>query len=95
MWNIATDPRECIGNNKVMTPSFDVKMPFTLASDNDQLEKDIIEFDQEKYDRVLNEFHKKVGLVFGGRAREMLAEKIVKIIDEGESESEVIYSVSL
>lgn len=81
MWNIATDPRDCIGNNKAMTPNFDVKMPFTLAGDNDQLERDIMEFDQEKYDRVLDEFHKEVGLVFEGNASEKLAEKIVKIID--------------
>lgn len=84
MWNIATDPRERIGNNKVMTPDFDVKLPFTLASDNDQLEQDIMEFDQERYDRVLDEFHGKVGLVFEGNASERLAEKIVKMIDGGE-----------
>lgn len=83
MWNIATDPKECIGNNEVMTPSFDVKLPFTLAGDNDQLEKDIMEFDQEKYDRVLDEFHKKVGLVFEGNASEKLAGKIVTVIGGG------------
>lgn len=76
MWNIATDPRECIGNNKQMTPSFDVKLPFALASDNEELEKDIMEFDQAKYDKVLDEFHEKVGLVFDGRASEKLAENI-------------------
>ncbi len=84
MWNIATDPRESVGNNKVMTPSFDVKLPFTFASDNDQLDKDIMEFDQEKYDGVLNEFHRKIGLVFEGNASERLAEKIVAMIDGGE-----------
>lgn len=79
MWNIATDPRERIGNNKVMTPNFDVKLPFTLASDNEELEKDIIEFDKAKYDKVLNEFHEKVGLVFNGRASESLADLIIRI----------------
>lgn len=83
MWNIATDPRERIGNNKVMTPGFDVNLPFTLASDNDQLERDIMAFDQEKYDRVLDEFHQRVGLVFEGNASERLAKKIEKIISEG------------
>lgn len=83
MWNLATDPRECIGNNKAMTPSFDVKLPFTLASDNDQLEKDIMGFDQEAYDRALDEFHEKIGLVFEGNASERLAEKIEKIIGRG------------
>lgn len=80
MWNIATDPRECIGNNKQMTPCFDVKLPFTLASNNEELEKDIMEFEQEEYDKVLDEFHKKVGLVFDGRASEKLANRIIKEI---------------
>lgn len=34
--------------NKMMTPGFDVKLSFAFASDNEQLEKDIIEFDREK-----------------------------------------------
>ena len=79
MWNLATDPRDCIGNNKVMTPGFDVKLPFTLASDNEQLEKDIMEFDQEQYDKVLDEFHEKVGLVFDGCASEKLADVIEQL----------------
>lgn len=82
MWNIATDPRECIGNNKQMTPSFDVKLPFALAYDNEELEKDIMEFDSRKYDEVLDEFHKKVGLVFDGRASEKLAKKIELMIEK-------------
>lgn len=82
MWNIATEPRECIGNNKQMTPSFDVKLPFTLASDNEELEKDIMEFDQREYDEVLNEFHEKVGLVFDGRASEKLMRKIELMIEK-------------
>ena len=80
MWNIATDPRERIGNNKVMTPNFDVKLPFSLANDNEELEKDIMEFDKAKYDKVLNEFHEKVELVFDGRASENLANKINQIL---------------
>lgn len=80
MWNIATDPRERIGNNKVMTPNFDVKLPFSLASDNEELEKDIMEFDKAKYDKVLDEFHEKVGLVFDGKASEKLAKTIESIL---------------
>lgn len=63
-----------------MTPRFDVKLPFTFASDNEELEKDIMEFDPRKYDEVLDEFHKKVGLVFDGRASEKLAKKITMIM---------------
>lgn len=81
MWNIAMDPRECIGNNKVMTPGFNLKLPFTLAADNDQLEKNIMEFDQKKYDEVLNEFHKKIGLVFEGNVSRLLAGKLAQMMD--------------
>lgn len=76
MWNLATDPRDCIRNNKQITPSFDVKLPFPLASDNEQLETDIIAFDQSAYDKKLDEFHEKVGLVFDGRASECIADII-------------------
>lgn len=77
MWNLATDPRDCIRNNKQITPSFDVKLPFPLASDNEQLEMDIMAFDQSAYDKKLNEFHEKVGLVFDGRASEKIIEALI------------------
>lgn len=61
-----------------------MKIPFTFAENNDQLEKDIIEFDQEKYDRVLDKFQREVGLVFEGNLSERLAGKIVKKIAKRE-----------
>ena len=48
----------------------------TVNESLDCVEKDIMEFDQAKYDKVLDEFHEKVGLVFDGRASEKLAENI-------------------
>lgn len=81
MWNLATDPRDCVGNNKVITPNFDVKLPFPLACNNEQLEKDIMEFEQEKYDKVLDEFHEKVGLVFEGNVSKKLAEIIEEKVE--------------
>lgn len=81
MWNIATDSRHSIGNNKRFTPKMNVKFPFPVASDNDELEQDIMNFNQNEYDSRLDEFHKSVGLVFNGDASERLAKKIVgKII---------------
>ena len=54
----------------------DVKFPFPIASDNEQLEEDIMKFRQDEYDKMLNIFHEKVGLVFNGNASEKLAEAI-------------------
>lgn len=76
MWNLATNPRNAISNNKIMTSRFDLKLPFTLAGNNDQLERDIMNFDREEYDNRLDEFHEKIGLVFDGKASEKLANVI-------------------
>ena len=81
MWNIATEPRHNVGNNKEFTPNIDVKFPFPFASDNDQLEDDIMEFEQSVYDDRLDTFHKKMGLVFNGNASEQLASEIVQKIN--------------
>ena len=78
MWNIASDPRDNVGNNKEFTPNMDVKFPFSVASDNKQLEEDIMEFEQSIYDNRLDIFYKKIGLVFNGNASENLANKIIQ-----------------
>ena len=62
MWNPAIDLGDCIGNNKVMTPSSDVKLLFSIVSDDEQLEKDIMEFDQEEYGKCWMNFVRKWGL---------------------------------
>ena len=80
MWNIATDLRHDVGNNKNFTPKMDVKFPFPIASDNEQLEEDIMKFRQDEYDNRLDIFHEKVGLVFNGNASERLAEIIMNKI---------------
>ena len=76
MWNIATDPRNNVKNNKKFIPDIDVKFPFSIACDNEQLEENIKWFNKNEYDEQLNTFHKKVGLVFNGDASEKLAKII-------------------
>ena len=73
---VVADERDHISNNKQMVPGLDVYLPFTLASDNEQLEQDIMAFDQSAYDKKLDEFHEKMGLVFDGRASEKIIENI-------------------
>ena len=82
MWNMATDERNNIGNNKDITPMFDVKLPFTLAYNNEQLLQDIEGFDKAGYEKKLDEFYAALGLVFDGKASERLAEKIRTEISE-------------
>lgn len=38
-----------------------------------------MEFDQQKYDKGLDEFHEKVGLVFDGKTSEKLVDEFEKM----------------
>lgn len=76
MWNLTTDSLDCVHNNKEMTPGFDVTIPFAIANDNDEMEKDIEKFSIADYIENMNRFHDKIGLVFQGNASEQLAKVI-------------------
>lgn len=81
MWNIADDPIDNIRNNKNITPEMDVKFPFSVARNNDELEANIISYDNSQYITDLEDTFKTMGLVFDGKASEKLAKKIQEICD--------------
>lgn len=81
MWNLVTDARRAIGNNKDITPEFDLKMPFSLAHDNQELEKDILEFDVALYEKNLDDMYEHMGLVFTGDASGEIAAEIAHYIE--------------
>jgi len=81
MWNLDVDNLEHVKNNKIMTPNFDVEMPFSIATDNDELERNIIAFDEKKYEDNLDCFYSSLGLVFDGKASYKLAKKIEDVIN--------------
>lgn len=76
MWNMATDERNNISNNKDITPMFEETLPFTLAYNNEQLFDDIQKFDKEKYEIALEKFQSDIGLLFDGKASERLCDVI-------------------
>lgn len=80
MWNLASDPQDNIGNNKDITPNFDVRFPFGVASDNDELEKLILGFDNEKYCSKLDKLFDELGLVFEGNASEKVVDRLRSIM---------------
>lgn len=53
-------------------------LPFPIAETNDQLAENIINFDQEKYERDITEFLDKYGVHEDGHASERTADFIVK-----------------
>lgn len=76
MWNIATDPLDNVRNNKAMTPEFNLKFPFSIAGNNEELEENINAFDKDYYERQLNETFTEMGLVFEGNAGKRIVDTI-------------------
>jgi CDP-glycerol glycerophosphotransferase len=56
-------------------------MPFALATNNDELEKNVLAFEEEEYKSALTEFYKSVGMVMDGKSSEKCAEMILKYCD--------------
>ncbi len=81
MWNLATDDRLHIGNNKDITPEFNIEIPFSLARDNNELEYDIISFNNDKYQEKLSSVFNQMKLVFTGRACEKMTGVIKKYMN--------------
>ncbi|MDD6155443.1 MAG: CDP-glycerol glycerophosphotransferase family protein [Lachnospiraceae bacterium] len=80
MWNISSDPRYDVRNNKKFTPMLNIQFPFSIASNNEQLQQNILEFNQNEYNKKLDVFCGKVGLVFDGNASGKIADVIAKYI---------------
>ena len=64
-----------------MTPEIDVVLPYSIAQDNDELENNILNFDENVYLNKMKEFEKAVGLVFDGKASIRVADKIQQYIN--------------
>lgn len=78
-WNFTTDSLNHVTINKEMFPDMDVVFPFSIATNNDGLEKEILDFDIGNYDKKLNTFHVEMELVFDGKASQKVVETIEKI----------------
>lgn len=76
MWNLTSDPLDRVTTNKKMMPGMDLVFPFPVATDNEELEQIIASFDEKVYQKKLEQFRKKIGLVFDGKASERLADWI-------------------
>lgn len=78
MWNLTTDSLSNITNNKAITPKIDAVLPFSVAQDNEELEKHILCFDEEQYHEKIEQLKLAVGLIFDGKASKRVAEKLRK-----------------
>lgn len=79
MWDLNEKSLEHVKNNKEITPGIDTEFPFSIATNNEQLEQNILKFDRVVYEKDLYRFNQDVGLVFEGNSAKKLAKKIIDL----------------
>lgn len=80
LWNMETCQTGIVRNNKEMTPSIDIELPFSIAQNNDELERNILEFDIIEYEQKISVYNQAVELVFDNQASKRVADKIEELI---------------
>jgi len=76
LWNMSTDSKKPVTNNKEMTPGLDAVLPYSVAQNNDELKENILNFDENKYLSLMKQFEKAVELVFDGKASARVADRV-------------------
>ena len=84
----APDRKEYINVDRELLIDYDT-LPFPIAETNDELVKNIAEFDNEKYISNVDAFMEKYGVHEDGHASERAAKFISALIDNGISDEEV------
>lgn len=80
LWNLSTESERSVTNNKSMTPGIDAVLPYPIAQNNDELERNILNFDENKYLSMMEQFESAVHLIFDGKASEKVADKLESYI---------------
>lgn len=65
-----------IVSNKAITPDIDATLPYPLARNNEELEINILNFNQEKYRLGVKEFAEAIELVNDGKASQRAADQV-------------------
>lgn len=73
----AIDLKEYVETTKVYTPVSE--WPFPIATNNDELEKNILLFDEDKYKKDCNNHYKALGGCETGRATELVCKRIKEV----------------
>jgi len=83
LWDFSGISDGIIKNSQDMIPGIDTELPFTVAQNNDDFEKNILEFKEEQYVNKMDKFEKDVELIFDGNASARVADKIEYFIKQG------------
>lgn len=80
LWNLSVDSKKDVTNNKKMTPNIDVILPYSIAQSNEELEENILDFDEGSYLLKMEQFENAVRLIFDGKASSKVADRLENAI---------------
>lgn len=78
LWNLQENTDDDVQINDKLTPGYHAVLPYPIAQNNDELEKRILDFDQEKYELGINRMEQELGIVFEGNASVKTAAHILE-----------------
>lgn len=81
LFHLTLNSQEEVHSNRDMVPGIDTVLPYSIAKNNDELEKNILSFDQEEYQTRVKRFAKDTELIFDGKASKRAADQIIKYAD--------------
>ena len=76
LWDFSKVTDGIIKNSQEMIPGIDTELPYPVAQNNDELERNILEFQEDTYKKQMDKFVKDVELIFDGKASRRVADKI-------------------
>lgn len=77
LWELSSDTDKLVRNNRNIEPDIDAILPFDIAKNNDELEKRILEFDEENYQMKINSFREKEKIILSISASAKVCNKMV------------------
>lgn len=77
MWHIPIESGKPIVSDDTIATGIHAVLPFVASQDNDELEKEILQFDETEYEKRIAAYKDAVGIVFDGRASEKIAMDIM------------------
>lgn len=76
LWNLSSNSNDRVTNNQEMVPGINTLLPYKIAQNNAELEKNILQFSEEEYKNDMDRFMQDVELIFDGKASRRVSNKI-------------------
>lgn len=82
-WNMTEAAPAAVSCNRSLMDGLDVYLPFSVATNNDELERNIREHQDDKYLSELMSFSSKIQHIFDGNSSSKIADRVEQEINNG------------